>query len=278
MWVHLKALVLGAAAILFGSVPTVMAQEPEGLARAKELVSTAIEAPGIRQRVRLLRDAIAAFPDADVPHFLLGVELHVLGDVERAEKEFAEAIDINPKHYRAKFNLGQIQMERLRYKEAAVLFGEALEVAKASGASAEELSAIEGKLESARYLVQVYQRALSRFDDVVATIKSGSTSIPVDPAGSSTVSETSTNPGWLVDGLFEAAEGIKRIALAMPPSTGGHASSIRTLYGLTGILMPRLMGVEDPAAIRDEDTRVLLVLMLDALHLHRAELRESLSC
>ena len=74
------------------------------------------------------REAIKINPNLAYAHNNLGILLHNLERYEETEKEFREAIKINPNYANAHYILGFLLEELKRYEEAAIFLKKALQI------------------------------------------------------------------------------------------------------------------------------------------------------
>ena len=65
---------------------------------------------------QMIADAIKKDPHCDRAHYQLGVLARVEGDLARAEKHFAQAVDANPKHFEAAQELRLLRLRRKKGK------------------------------------------------------------------------------------------------------------------------------------------------------------------
>ena len=76
----------------------------------------------------LFEQAAAASPDSGVPHFLMGAEYASLGDLDKAEAGFANAILLSPALVIARYQLGLLQFSSARVAMALITWQPLLEL------------------------------------------------------------------------------------------------------------------------------------------------------
>ncbi len=66
---------------------------------------------------KLMEDALKLDPKCDRAHYQLGVIARVEGDMDRAERHFRQAVQLNPKHLEANQELRLIDMRKKKATE-----------------------------------------------------------------------------------------------------------------------------------------------------------------
>ncbi|RYF70047.1 MAG: hypothetical protein EOO22_15055, partial [Comamonadaceae bacterium] len=99
--------------------------------RFETLVAEGLAASGhgrTEDALRLFGEAAAVEPDSGVPHFLIGSEHASCGNIDAAERAFANAVLLAPEFLLARYQLGLLQFSSARAAVALLTWDRLLEL------------------------------------------------------------------------------------------------------------------------------------------------------
>ena len=99
---------------------------------------------------RALERAVAALPADPDAHFYLGIQLERRGQTAEAAAHYLQAAELEPRHFRARFNLGKMRQALRDAPGSLAAFQEALTLQPGDGATLAEIARTYGALDRPR--------------------------------------------------------------------------------------------------------------------------------